>query len=417
MLLSIACILTFAAPVASSAVTSFADAAVHTCDGKPATIVGDRGAENLGGTSGNDVIVSYSERTDGGGGDDVICLVELPMDHFAYVTGGDGNDTIFAQDAGKYFGLRVDIRVGDDAFRGGAGRDHVRYSPAYDEDPVLVGNDVIDTGGGPDEVEIYRIVGDFTGSVDLSHGDDSLKAFGIRFGPDTALAGGDGHDELQISLFSDGSPINVAVNAKGDGVATVANQPSRSWSSFQRLAAGASGPLTYHGSQARDDISVSGTPTTQIFTRGGDDQIEAAAGTFGNSTYSVRAGRGNDTLKVRGREVVVDLNGGTFGRNSEVTSAENAIVHGPLARVAGSVGANRILIGCAGNALGRQGDDLLTVVKDCYEDARLTGGPGADTMIGARGDDYLAGGSGRDLAKGREGHDVCLAEQRLSCER
>ena len=145
---------------------------------------------------------------------------------------------------------------------------------------------------------------------------------------------------------------------------------------------------------------MSGSPTAQIFTGGGDDQIEVAVGTFSTSTYSVRAGQGDDTLKVNGRRVVLDLDGGTFGEDSEATSAESAIVQGPLACVAGSAEANSILVGCDGVARGRQGDDRLAVVEDCIEDARLAGGPGADTVIGARGDDLLVGGSGLTWPRG-----------------
>ncbi len=126
--------------------------------------------------------------------------------------------TPLAQDAGKYFGLRVDIRVGDDVFRGGAGRDHVRYSPAYDEDAVPAGDDDMDTGAGNDKVEIYSL-GGFPGSVALGDGHDSLYAPGIRFGPDTMLAGGDSYDELTLTVHSDDRlPSNITVNAEGDGL-------------------------------------------------------------------------------------------------------------------------------------------------------------------------------------------------------
>jgi Ca2+-binding RTX toxin-like protein len=88
--------------LATTAITpqaAMATALTPTCLGKPATIVGTSGNDNLVGTSGPDVIAGLggNDNIVGLGGDDLIC-------------GGEGND-------------RIDAGAGNDQVDGGAGTD------------------------------------------------------------------------------------------------------------------------------------------------------------------------------------------------------------------------------------------------------------------------------------------------------
>ena len=83
-------------------------AAVATCDGRPATLIGTDGADTIDGTGGNDVILGLSgdDVIRGLGGNDVICG-DVGND---VLRGGPGSDTLIGGD-------------GDDVLRCGSGHD------------------------------------------------------------------------------------------------------------------------------------------------------------------------------------------------------------------------------------------------------------------------------------------------------
>jgi RTX calcium-binding nonapeptide repeat (4 copies) len=88
-----------------------------TCNGKPATILGTDGSDDLGGTQGPDVIVGLggNDFPDGRGGNDVIC----GGDGADYIDGGHGEDTLLGQ-AGRDALIGGD---GKDRCEGGKGKD------------------------------------------------------------------------------------------------------------------------------------------------------------------------------------------------------------------------------------------------------------------------------------------------------
>ena len=104
--LVLSCALLVIAGVVMLIPSTVAVAAPPLCDGKPATIVGTEGDDDLRGTDGDDVIVGL-------GGDDLI-------------KGRGGNDTLCGN-AGKD---RLVGGPGDDVIEGGAGYDRVGYSLA-----------------------------------------------------------------------------------------------------------------------------------------------------------------------------------------------------------------------------------------------------------------------------------------------
>jgi Ca2+-binding RTX toxin-like protein len=87
-----------------------------TCNGKPATIVGTDGGDNLGFTRGPDVIVGLggNDDLDGGRGNDVIC----GGDGRDSLEGTGGRDTLFGE-AGK----DTLVGKGKDLCNGGNGYD------------------------------------------------------------------------------------------------------------------------------------------------------------------------------------------------------------------------------------------------------------------------------------------------------
>jgi RTX calcium-binding nonapeptide repeat (4 copies) len=97
-----------------------------TCNGKPATIVGTDGSDDLGGTQGPDVIVGLggNDFTNGRHGNDVIC----GGDGADYIDGGLGEDRLLGQ-AGRD---ALSGHKGKDRCEGGKGID---YTAAPDSAP------------------------------------------------------------------------------------------------------------------------------------------------------------------------------------------------------------------------------------------------------------------------------------------
>jgi len=194
------------------------DAAAHAlsvyaftpiCQGLPATIVGSDRADDISGTSRDDVIATLGGRdtVHGRGGNDTICL-GAGAD---YANGGRGNDVILGE------GGSDDIRGGggDDTVDGGAGADELRGNGGVDtifggdgQDEIRGGgsDDLISAGRGADI--IYANGGadtvDGGDGADVIHGGSGNDILGGGAGADSIygqngdddLDGGDGRDEL-----------------------------------------------------------------------------------------------------------------------------------------------------------------------------------------------------------------------------
>jgi secreted trypsin-like serine protease len=150
------------------------------CGGRPATILGSRGADVLYGTAGDDVVVARGGRDEvwGFDGDDLICLG--PGDDQAY--GGTGDDVIRARGGADYVeGNRGSDRLiggpGADTLIGGHDADVVRGGGGDDLLHGLAGDDLIRGGSGDDTLSGWT-------------GNDALYG-GTGF---DLLLGGDGHD-------------------------------------------------------------------------------------------------------------------------------------------------------------------------------------------------------------------------------
>ena len=112
-----------------------AQVVVHTCNGKPATIVGTGGEDVLRGTKLPDVIVGLggNDTITGASGNDTICagpgndIISAGNGH-DFVDGGSGNDTILGG-------------FGNDFLRGGLGHDQVNGDTGLDNCDGGIGQD------------------------------------------------------------------------------------------------------------------------------------------------------------------------------------------------------------------------------------------------------------------------------------
>jgi len=97
-------------------------AAIPTCNGLEATVVGTDGPDHLVGTDGPDVVVLGSGNDDfsGGKGDDVICG-GIGNDA---LSGSTGDDAVFGEDGDDV----IREAAGDDRINGGSGTDRLFYN-------------------------------------------------------------------------------------------------------------------------------------------------------------------------------------------------------------------------------------------------------------------------------------------------
>ena len=390
--------------LAPTTTASIATAGTATCQGLPATIVGEPGSRVVG-TEGADVIVTDGAMSvDSLGGDDVICVsaqsgfpAAAPVD----VRAGAGNDVVDGTDSGN--SLSATLGTGADTFVGS--RDDDRVTLAYP--------DV--TTATPD-------------TVDGARGSDALL---LSTGPGAAVI-----DNVAGRLTSGGE------------VRTTWSGLEEFWTAYSREAR----PLTFLGSDA-DEVLVDGTavPTQVEITLGrGEDTYRTGVAPAQGSR--VRGGPGRDRVGVTSVDASLEVD---LKRYRTVVDAstpyrvltvdfEDAEVVAPEVLLRGGTDRNVLeFTACRAVVRGRDGADTIRRGYDAYfeprlgcpESARIAGGPGPDVVTGTRGgdtisgndgDDVLRGGSGPDrlfgggggdTADGGKGRDRCNTERERRCER
>jgi Ca2+-binding RTX toxin-like protein len=408
-----------------------ASARVASCHGRPVTILGTEGADNIKGSNQRDVILALGgdDRIDGRGGKDVIC-------------GGSGRDLI----------------------KGGPGADKIfagadgRSSKRGDNGVRLMVGDVVQGGPGDDLIDLGFDERQKTfGSVQrdrLSYKDSRFRVLVTLGGPQgRGHAQGDGQDTLVAHPFltllgsdkSDGltgSPYGDQILGRG-GDDTIDGGGGRDVL--------VDGPV---GSRVGDDVLIGGIGRDTLTSYGGHDRLEggfsADALTVEHAPLgkvSVQGGPGGDTLTVdamqRGScvnavggdgpdelvptltgaasdaKVDIDLKEGGFGvrvRNRacgfvdsiEALTLVNASAgDGPRWVVSGTSADETVVLEQGGSVLASMagGDD------------QVVGSSGDDNLKGGPGDDRLFGDGGHDVANGGPGTDTCRkVEYKTRCE-
>lgn len=432
---------------------SAADADAPTCQGQPATVVGQPGS-SVHGTDGPDVVVSNGAAfVFTGAGDDLICMTGTTADtHRTKVSSGAGADVVRATSTNP---VLAELGIGQDVFRGGTEPDSVRggeyeeiegqsgYEFVYNDDE----RDDISTGAGRD-----KVVASSEDTIALGKGDDRLGWGGESGETFTGDAnGGAGQNSLDIGAGdAEGQPLakwvldSRAESLSRNGAVKV------SWTSFTQFSVSTNNltSLLLRGSARDESFQVSGGVNPQLVTvraGGGDDTLYISSGDRG---FDFDGGGGRDLVSIVGvpssrASVVVDLTAETYRYEdtydtsaAPVTSIEDVEVRQVYeVTVRGNGLGNRLTVyanqnggaaakRCQITISGRGGDDRLALSSSARESGWkncppgvLRGEAGNDVLTGSLLAERLIGGSGRDTARGGPGRDLCVAEITMGCER
>jgi hypothetical protein len=437
--------------------TPAVEAAVPTCQGKPATLVGMPG-EKVYGTVGPDVVVSGGgSHVFTGEGDDLVCVTGATENgHRVRVKTGAGADSVVGatrDTVEAWLGPGIDRFVGDgerDLVLGGElefGEDDPSYGTLVDEDP-----DTISTGAGDDGVTASN--GD---TVSLGPGDDGMNREVLAGEPFTgSVDGGSGTNFLGLDISrADDVEAGSWVLDNRAGTLSRDGEVQLSPTDFTDVQVRFLDPgeqVVIKGSKRDESFEAYGKyvqATASIHAGGGDDHIFLGRADYGLTDVvveSIDGGPGRDGLRVYGfggpKTLVVDLGAGNYryetdGKKTTVplVGIEDAQVDDiPFLTLRGTSSANRLSVEmptgwsafkrCRVVISGGDGNDDLEVIKSpTASPSKACAGPtllgegGNDVLLGSRGNERLIGGPGRDVARGGPGRDVCIAETRMGCER
>jgi hypothetical protein len=425
--------LVVAAPllVAGSADAGQAEAA-PTCQGRPATIVGQDYVDVVG-TEGDDVIVSGgSQSIEALGGDDLICAAG--NDPFLEIDAGPGEDVV--DTTASLYRVVTDLGTGADRFAGGPKNDQVSDGERDEHgDPA---RDVIDTGAGLDIVDTGSDALPNDDDIDLGTGGGGVDFHGAPGGTAHLQSGG----SALISFFF-GEPVGTLRVDNRHGSADLDGVPLVSWNGFGDFSTYFSDVqrLILRGGDGPEGFTVSAfdhPAEIDARTGGGTDDLTISWLDVG----TIDGGRGRDMLSIFGNDATVtgqldsditaDLGSGLVridplegeARSLSVDGIEDlSVFNFRRATLRGDRGANLLDVraGCRTTLVGRGGADLLqrfsTLCNDGWLPAStMRGDQGPDRLLGHSADDLMVGGPGRDVANGRGGTDTCRTEVRRSCE-
>ncbi|MET0524077.1 MAG: calcium-binding protein [Nocardioides sp.] len=423
---------------------SASSARATTCQGQPATVIGEPRQDVLRGTSGPDVIITNgAQTTQGFGGDDLICSngrLGTIQEYGTSIDAGAGNDTVDASRSGREADVFVDLGPGDDTYLGGDLITDV-VTALNEETGAAEGSDTITTGDGVD----YVATGSpdpsnpDTDTVDLGAGADELGILGAT-DESRPIEGGPGRDLVYLGdpLFAAPTTID---NSTGRLISLVG--PLAAWASFERFQLDSEGDYTpprFVGGDGREYVE-SRITLNDADLGGGRDTLELvppeAPDTQG---VELEGGLGTDRFFyhqfIAQQSVIYRLGTGamTFGRNpsstpyAHVTGFERNDLSVKWLQVTGSAGADQVRWNaCTGSVSGWKGDDRLAWspfrfsngIGRCRDDGNISvrGQGGDDVLVGGALNDVLLGGAGADSADGGRGTDRCRAETRSSCEK
>ena len=312
---------------------------------------------------------------------------------------GAGNDTVTGGEAG-------------DSFKGGAGSDILDYSSAIGDISVtLAGAAAITVTVAGSASGIAAEFEGFIGGAgnDLLAGDEGANIIAGGAGVDTLnLNGG---DDSAFGGTGNDSVLGGAGNdtlAGGDGTDTV-------------LGGAGNDALSYGDAQAGITVALTGTTVATTVTLGTERDIvanfemvvgsafadsivgsaanETLLGSSGDDTLlggggsnSVAGGAGNDLL-------FVDTGAGndTFDGGDGLDTIDFSQFTSGVSVILGASGVATSVIA---------GGRTITLVN--FEN--ITGGAGADTLVGNEQDNRLTGGAGADLLMGKAGSDTIFGD-------
>jgi Ca2+-binding RTX toxin-like protein len=344
----------------------------------PTTVSGGSGNDSVQGASYADVVLggdgddllwgtTGSDRFDGGAGTDTV--------DYSTVGGVGLYLTLYAPDLNSVWDLDTQqplywpTTYGIENLTGGGGND------------VLRGNDgpnVLNGGGGPDNLE-------GNGGNDLLIGGTGDEFITGDAGDDT-LQGGDGNDNLDGGLGADS-----LVGGLGVDTADYADRAEDLTLGLGTLADdGAAG----EGDNVRNDIEV-------LQGGSGNDVLEADGVGY---PVTLQGNGGNDSLVGGGGGDLFEGGGGVDTADYSARTQNLAIGLGTFADD-GAAGEGDNVRTDIEAVLGGSGNDSLNA-DNVAHDVTLSGGGGADSLVGGSGDDLLNGNGGNDTLRGNLGGDV-----------
>ena len=399
------------AGLAAGAPAAQVQAAVPTCAGEPATLVGTSRSDELVGTRGHDVIVALA-------GDDV-----------------------------------VDARAGRDLICGGADADELRGGGGNDllrGDGDRLGRDVTGTFlvgdvliGGPGADELVGGFDDRSAQTrrqpDTLSWEDSPQ--GVVVDLSTGTAAGLGGDTIRASkrLGVRGSPYvdqitgsprpDVISGDAGDDRIRAGDGDDTVFTELASIAAGTIGD---------DDLVEAGPGADLVSSQAGRDRVVAGAGNDFVEAYSpsptvVLAGGGND--RVSQRLVDAPGAGNDGGAGTDLVSLYGELLEGRSPRLevtvdlrSGSTSADDGRA-AAGQIGGYEQHRLIGNlswafygITDTDRVWAITGGPlrawtyaGDDSVTATDRVDYVDAGAGTDVVWGHDGADTCRSAERGTC--
>lgn len=418
-------VLPAATPLSPAAATV---AAGPTCDGKPATIVGDGTRRRILGTEGDDVIVTRNSHTiNARGGDDTICVTETDarFTRTVDVKDGPGDDLVINRatrpEVSAYLG------EGDDRFVGNGSNEYVSAGS---------GNDTIQTNGGWDSVSVGRpdyrdpALAPFTGTVDLGAGGGDVQVDanvepGIMLGSDDPA-----RSSISFGDYGGASVWSVDVPAgvlSRNGAEHVLFEGFRSFRASEDVDTFVGTPdddvldvtLGHVGDAdlgSGDDIFAASTVSGLVDLGEGDDTAWVGSPDAGE-TSTVDGSAGRDVLEVRGSRLRIDLAETTVDAGPDagafVLDSFEQISAYSTGRVTylGSPGDDVIdVIACRTTIDAGGGDDVVTATSYFFRTERscrpsasadIDLGGGDDRVdvgpLFGYGDTHVAGGRGRDV--------------------
>ncbi|TFZ00701.1 heme peroxidase [Ramlibacter henchirensis] len=297
-------------------------------------------------------------------------------------TGGTGSDTI----TGNNNGNTLVGGGGNDTLTGGGGTDNLSGGDGNDTLNGLGGNDTLNGGAGADTLN----GGTGVDLVDGGAGNDTLVAsgaVGATDGNDTYI-GGDGTDLYTLAGTTAGATVNLSTPT---GTSTSGATGSDTLSGVENITGSSGGDTMTDGAGSNVLTGGAGADTFIMTNDNARDTIDGLGGS-NTVNYSANTTGLNVTLNAG---AVVGGSGATAATSDVITSINN---------LTGGSGADTIIGNANGNVIsGNGGNDTITGGAGADT---LNGGDGADTLNGLGGNDVLNGDAGNDTLLGGTGNDT-----------